>query len=228
MKARKVLVIAAHPDDEVLGCGGVIVRHVEEGDKVKVLILGEGITSRKGLGKPAIQKLQKELYARARKVLKILGAGEPLLVKLPDNQFDSVPLLSIVHEIEKVIQEFRPDLVYTHHHGDVNVDHRLASEATEAAVRPLPEGCVREVRMFEVPSSSEWNFTRTPFQPNVFVALTELQLKKKIDAMRAYTSEIRKFPHPRSAEYIEALARVRGGQSGTRAGEAFELLYVRS
>lgn len=228
MKTRKVLVIAAHPDDEVLGCGGAIARHIEEKDAVKVLILGEGITSRKGLSNIAIQKQQKELYGRARNVLAVLGAGEPHLVKLPDNQFDSVPLLSIVHEIEAVLEEFRPDLVYTHHGGDVNIDHRITLEATEAAVRPLPGGYVREVRMFEIPSSSEWNFTRPPFHPNVFVALTESQLKKKIDAMREYTLEIREFPHPRSPEYIGGLARVRGGGSGTKAAEAFELLYARS
>ena len=123
--------------------------------------------------------------------------------------------------------EISPTIIYTHHIGDTNIDHRITAEAVDAVVRPMEGNTIMEVRAFEVPSSSEWNFTRTPFRPNIFVSLTEGQLKKKIDAMKEYTSEIRTFPHPRSSEYLESLARVRGGQSGFHAAEAFMLVYAR-
>ncbi len=222
-----VLVIAAHPDDEVLGCGGAIARHIEEGDSVTVVILGEGIASRAGTPESTVKKLQEALYKDAHKANTILGVKDLILKGLPDNQFDSVPLLSVVHEIESVIHEVNPTVIYTHHGSDTNVDHRVVSEAVAAAVRPMPDNAIEEVRAFEVPSSSEWNFTRPLFRPQVFVALTEKQLKKKITAMNAYKSEVRAFPHPRSPEYLESLARVRGGQSGTNAAEAFELVYRR-
>lgn len=227
MSARNILVIAAHPDDEVLGCGGAIARHREEGDTVRVLILGEGIASRTDISKEEVAIQQKKLLADAVSANAILGVPAPQLRSFPDNSFDSVLLLSIVQEIETVMKDTTPDLIYTHHAGDVNIDHRIVSQAVEVAVRPMEGGCVLEVRAFEVPSSTEWNFVREPFRPNVFVQLTEVQLNKKIDAMRAYKSEIRAFPHPRSPEYLEALARVRGGQSGSRAAEAFSLVYVR-
>jgi LmbE family N-acetylglucosaminyl deacetylase len=225
MAKRNILIIAAHPDDEVLGAGGAIARHVEEGDSVSVLIFGEGIASRKG--ERAIGKQQQQLYADARKAHKILGVKATSLKSFPDNAFDSAPLLSLVHEIEAAIRKTSPHIIYTHHGSDTNVDHRIVREASDAAVRPMNGRRLEEVRAFEVPSSTEWNFTREPFCPNVFVALSENQLKKKIHSLRAYRSEIRTFPHPRSPQYLEALARVRGGQSGNRAAEAFELVYRR-
>lgn len=222
-----VLVIAAHPDDEVLGAGGAIARHAEEGDRVALLILGTGVAARAGLAEADIAQQQRKLRDAAQSAAAHLGALEPTICSFPDNQFDTVALLSIVREVEAVMEASKPDIVYTHHAGDVNVDHRTVSQAVEAATRPMEGNSVREVRAFEVPSSSEWNFTRAPFRPNVFLALTDVQLKKKIDAMKTYNSEIRAFPHPRSPEYLEALARVRGGQSGYRAAEAFELVYAR-
>ncbi|PIR82445.1 GlcNAc-PI de-N-acetylase [Candidatus Kaiserbacteria bacterium CG10_big_fil_rev_8_21_14_0_10_59_10] len=227
MSKQNILVIAAHPDDEILGAGGAIARHIEEEDNVRVLILGEDISSRAGVPRERIEREQKKLYACSQKALKFLGAGAPVQKSLPDNAFDSVPLLSVVHGIEAVMKEMQPHIVYTHHGSDVNVDHRITSDAVLTAVRPAKDGSVMEVRAFEVPSSTEWNFTRPLFRPQVFVGLTEAQLKKKIAAMRAYRSEIRSFPHPRSAEYLEALARVRGGQAGFPAAEAFELVYRR-
>lgn len=224
---EKVLVIAAHPDDEVLGCGGAMARHIEEGESVIILVLGEGIAARAGVPAAEIQEAQEKLYADMRASHRIIGAGEPRTCELPDNAFDSVPLLSVVHEIEKVMADIQPTLIYTHHGSDTNVDHRIVAQAVDAAVRPMQGNVLREVRAFEVPSSTEWNFTRPQFRPQVFVALSEGQLKKKIDAMNAYASEVRAFPHPRSPEYLEALARVRGGQSGFRAAEAFEMVYRR-
>lgn len=220
-----VLVVAAHPDDEVLGCGGTIARHREEGDTVAILILGEGIVSRTEISQEEAKVQQKKLLADAVAANALLGVSAPQFRSLPDNAFDSVSLLSITHEIEAVIKKTAPDLIYTHHIGDVNIDHRVVAEAVDSAVRPMEGSCVREVRAFEIPSSSEWNFTRPSFRPNIFVSLSESQLKMKQEALRLYTSEVRTFPHPRSPEYLEALARVRGGQSGFRAAEAFSLVY---
>lgn len=226
-KKQHVLVIASHPDDEVLGCGGSIVRHLDEGDSVAVLILGEGIASRAGLSEGEVRTQQARLKQDIKASHKILGVKKTFVSAFPDNQFDGVPLLAIVHEIEAVMNEVRPTLVYTHHASDTNVDHRVVAAAVDAAVRPMKGVFVGEVRAFEVPSSTEWNFTRPLFRPQVFVSLSERQARKKIQAMRKYKSEIRTFPHPRSSEYLEALARVRGGQSGFRAAEAFELVYRR-
>lgn len=228
MTTRNVLVIAAHPDDEILGAGGAMARHREEGVTVSVLIIGEGIASRADIPKKEVAIQQKKLQANSVSANAVLGASAPKILSFPDNALDSVPLLSIVREIEEVIKNTSPALIYTHHRGDVNIDHRIVAEAVDAAVRPMEGNSVHEVRAFEVPSSSEWNFTRAPFRPNVFVALSEAQLQKKIRAMRAYESEVREFPHPRSPEYLESLARVRGGQSGYKAAEAFELVYLRA
>lgn len=224
--ARSILVVAAHPDDEILGAGGAIARHAEEGDRVATLILGEGYAAR-DLASADLRAAQDALNTDAKKALAILGVPAPLRGSYADNAFDTVPLLSIVRDIEKVIRACKPEIVYTHHAGDVNVDHRIVSQATEAAVRPMKGSSIMEVRAFEIASSTEWNFVRPPFQPDLFVSLSAKQLSKKVRAMKAYRSEIRKFPHPRSAEYLEALARVRGAQSGSERAEAFVVLYRR-
>lgn len=223
---NRVLVIAAHPDDEVLGAGGAIARHSECGDVISILILADGVTSR-GSENKNFKKELGQRNASALSAAKILGAQTPILCGFPDNQLDTVPLLSIVKEIEKAIRVINPTIIYTHHAGDVNIDHRLVSEATEAAVRPMKGTDVKEVRAFEVASSSEWNFTRDVFRPNVFVSLSKEQFKLKCNALDEYVEEMRPFPHPRSKEYIEALAKVRGGQSGNYFAEAFELIYRR-
>ena len=224
---ERVLVLAAHPDDEVLGCGGAIARHREEGDEVRVLIMGEGIAARAGISDAEVARQQEALRAHIARANAVLGTTGYSQLTLPDQRFDTMPLLDITHAVEEAIRSCNPTLIYTHHAGDVNLDHTTLARAVEAAVRPGAHASLAEVRAFEVPSSSEWNFTRERFAPQVFVSLTESQLKKKIDAMRAYESEMRPFPHPRSPEYLDALARVRGGQSGTPAAEAFAAVYRR-
>lgn len=222
------MVVAAHPDDEVLGCGATIAKHVSSGDRVWVLVLGEGITSRQSLSSREKKELVVELHRDARKASKILGVEKLILKHSPDNQFDSIPRLQIIHQIEEVVEQFKPDMIYTHHHGDVNIDHRRTVEAVEVAARPARDTSMNEIFSFENPSSTEWNFAKPKaFRPNVFVALNKTFLKKKVSAMEAYASEMRTFPHPRSPEYLEALAAVRGGQVGFERAEAFELLYWR-
>jgi LmbE family N-acetylglucosaminyl deacetylase len=222
---KNVLVIAAHPDDEVLGAGGAIARHVEEGDVVTVLILGEGVTSRKG-DENAGDKLA-ALSVDSKKANDLLGVSGVVYGGLPDNRFDTAALLSIAQKIEEVAKRVVPEIVYTHHHGDVNVDHRLTADAVQAAFRPMKGASVKEIYAFEIASSTEWNFRgANPFRPNVFVGLSEEQLAKKIAALEAYKDEIRDFPHPRSRTYLAAMAQIRGGQSGTERAEAFELVYT--
>lgn len=225
---QNILVIAAHPDDEVLGCGATIVRYIATGDKVWVLILGEGITSRSNLSVSEKHQSLRVLQDSAKAAAHILGIEEVIFNRFPDNRFDSVALLEIVHKIETVVRKVKPQVVYTHHHADVNIDHQRTAQAVEAVVRPMFDTSIMRVLSFEVPSSTEWNFVRKDvFQPNVFISIENAWLEKKVKAMEAYMSEMRTFPHPRSSEYLRALATVRGGQSGYCLAEAFELVYWR-
>lgn len=218
----EILVVAAHPDDEVLGCGGTITKHVAAGDRVHVLILGEGATARdesRDVSARAneIQSLQKAAAAAARE----LGAEPPRFAGLPDNRLDGVDLLDVVKVVEVAVGELRPVVVYTHHVGDLNVDHRIAHQAVVTACRPLPESCVRAVYAFETVSSTEWAYSRDhAFHAARFVEITD-QLETKKQALSCYASEMRAFPHARSIENIEALARLRGASVGVGAAEAF-------
>jgi LmbE family N-acetylglucosaminyl deacetylase len=218
---KKILVVAAHPDDETLGCGATIAKEISDGAEVCFLILGEGLNAR---GKHSENEFGK-LENNAKKAIEILGAKKLVMKKFPDNSFDSVPLLDIIKEVEKTIDEFQPDAVFTHSNTDRNVDHKLTCEAVKTACRPMKGSSVKVLLSFEVPSSTEWGLDkRSVFSPNYFVDVSET-IGKKLEAMSAYEDELREFPHPRSLEYIEALAKVRGGQSGYNAAEAFELIY---
>lgn len=222
---NKIMVIAAHPDDEILGCGATIAKHISENDQVLTLILGTGWTSRKDVTEvdTKLESLKNDITLANN----IIGVTQIITKDFPDNSFDSVPLLEIIHSIETVMGEFKPTIIYTHHHADVNIDHRRVSEAVQAATRPTPESIIKKVLAFEVPSSSEWSFRKTTmFSPNYFVDTSKF-IELKIEALKKYSSEIRDFPHPRSAEYIQALAKTRGGQVGYTSAEAFELVYSR-
>jgi len=221
----KFLVIAAHPDDEVLGCGGTIARLSREGHCVYIAILGEGITSRYPRRGQADKSLLKTLHKYSRQVAEILGAKNVFSFNLPDNRFDTVPLLKVVKKIEDLIKRLRPSVIYTHHGGDLNIDHEIVFRATLTATRPGADCPVRELLAYEVPSSTEWAFGQfTPaFRPNMFMDISAT-LERKIKAMQIYESEIRQFPHPRSPEALRALAQWRGSTAGLVAAEAFELV----
>lgn len=221
----KTLVIAAHPDDEVLGCGGTIARLARQGHEVHVLILGEGITSRSVTPNEADRSQVVDLHERSHKAGELLGARSVVVSDFPDNRFDSVPLLDIVKEIETAILKVDPKVVYTQHGGDLNIDHVQTYRATLTATRPVPGCPVTAVYAYEVASSSEWAFQRfePAFRPNVFVDITDT-LESKIRAMELYESEMRAFPHPRSAEALRAAARRWGSVVGLQAAEAFELV----
>lgn len=225
MKQRTVLVVAAHPDDEVLGCGGTMRRHSEEGDRVVCLILGEGITSRHDSRKTGLESGAAQLgvlESDSRRAADRLGVARLELAGLPDNRFDSLDTLDVVKVIERLMEEELPSIVYAHHPGDVNIDHVVCHRAVLAACRQLPGTPLRELYFFEVPSSSEWQTPAIscPFAPNAFVNVSGT-LDAKIEAMQEYKSESRTWPHPRSPEALRALARWRGATIGCDAAEAF-------
>jgi LmbE family N-acetylglucosaminyl deacetylase len=220
-----VLVVAAHPDDEILGCGGTMTRLTREGHEVRIAILAEGMSSRFAQREDADQKQLQRLHAQAQQAADKVGAKELILCKLPDNRMDTVPLLDVVKLVEDLVERFRPEVIYTHHPGDLNVDHGVVHRAVLTATRPAPGQCVREIYAFEVPSSTEWAFQHVEplFRPNVFVDITET-LETKIKALACYDTEMREFPHPRSAEALRAIATRWGSVVGLQAVEAFELI----
>jgi LmbE family N-acetylglucosaminyl deacetylase len=221
----KILVVAAHPDDEILGCGATAARLVQEGCDVFFAILGEGITSRHQERGAADEKQLSLLQEHAQEAGRVIGVREVLLHKLPDNRLDAVPLLEVVKLVEDLVARLKPQVVYTHHGGDLNVDHGVIHRAVLTATRPVAGQPVREVYAFEVPSSTEWAFQRLEpvFRPNVFVDVTHT-LEKKITAMSCYRTEARQFPHPRSIEALRAIATRWGSVAGYGAAEAFELV----
>lgn len=226
MDLKKVLVVAAHPDDEVLGCGGTIARYAKEGHNCHVVILAEGVTSRDEIRDP--KKRKNEICERkkhAYKAAQILGVKSIEVNSFPDNRMDSLDILDVVKVVEKVISKFKPDIIYTHHYGDLNVDHWVTARAVETATRPISGKTVSEVYSFEVSSSTEWAFTNKndKFFPNCFVDISST-LEKKIEAMSVYSSEIKNFPHPCSRKALNFLAKTRGAQSGLFAAEAFYLV----
>lgn len=222
----RVLVVAAHPDDEVLGCGGTIARHADAGDQVQVLIVAEGATSRQQQrDRNQATKALSALAQAAQQAGAILGAQGVEMLDLPDNRLDSLDRLDLIKHIEERIVCYQPQVVYVHHAGDVNVDHRRLHEAVVTACRPMPGQPVRLLLSFEVASSTEWQppGSAPSFQPNWFVDISA-QWPRKREALAAYASEMRPWPHARSLKALEHLARWRGAQVGVEAAEAFCLL----
>lgn len=216
-----ILVVVAHPDDEVLGCGGSISKWKKLGHSVHLLIMAEGSKSRDSGSKEEVVFLRK----CARKAAKIIGADSVKLLGFPDNQMDTVDRLQVIKAIEFEIENLKPQTVVTHHSGDVNIDHQIIHESVITACRPQPEFCVKRILTFEVPSSTEWQTiaSKLPFQPNYFEDISFF-LDVKIDALNVYHSEMRKWPHARSIKNIEFQARWRGSSVGCDAAEAFMLL----
>jgi len=224
--SKSVLVIAAHPDDEILGCGGTVARHVEAGDSVAVAILAEGITSRdRQRDRERRSDELSRLQQAARAANATLGVENVVLLGFPDNRMDTVALLDIVKTIEDLIERHRPDILYTHHGGDVNIDHRRIHDAVVTACRPAPESPqVTTLLFFEIASSTEWQTPSSapPFAPNWYVDISATLDLKNL-ALEAYASEMRPWPHARSVEAVTHLARWRGTNVGVEAAEAFVL-----
>ncbi len=220
---KRVLIVAAHPDDEVLGCGGTVIRHVQAGDTVKTSILAEGITSRDTVRDEALRRDELDrLQIQSAEAARIMGVCEVKLFGFPDNRMDRVDLLDVVKAIEQEIASFAPDLVYTHHAGDINIDHQITHRAVLTACRPLPGFSVKELLFFETPSSTEWQIQTAEhaFLPNCFVDIGAV-LEQKLEALHCYDSEMRDYPHPRSYRAVRELAAHRGVTVGCSYAEAF-------
>jgi|SRR5579871_63100 len=222
---KTILVVAAHPDDEILGCGATAARLVREGHHVHFAILGEGLTARHSNRSDAEKSDLEKLHQQVRSAAAKLGVTDVALYGFPDNRLDTVPLLEVVKIVEELIERLRPEILYTHHDGDLNVDHGVIHRAVLTATRPVQGHPVREVYAFEVPSSTEWAFQRVQpaFRPNVFVDVAGT-VEAKIAAMECYRSEAREFPHPRSPQALRAIAARWGSVAGFCAAEAFELV----
>ena len=214
----KILCIVAHPDDEALGVGGTLIKHVQYGEEVNIIILSEGEAEK---GKSS--KKNKKRLENANSWCKFTGCKLYKVYNFPDQKLDNVPLLKIIKALEKDINKIKPDIIYIHHPGDMNSDHQIAAQASLAALRPLNKiQHYPEIRAFETPSSTEQAPYIEPFifKPNFFVAIND-QWKKKVESLKCYSKELRKAPHPRSVENIKALAKKRGTESGQRLSEAF-------
>ena len=215
----KILIIAPHPDDEVLGCGGTIVKHVSSGDEVYLCIVTKAYPP---------DWSEDEIPRRKQEVLKaneILGIKKTYFLDFPTVRLDTIPQKELADSISRLVNEVKPEIVYVPHKGDVNRDHHLVFAATLVATRPQPALRIRKVLCYEVLSETEWGVpsVENAFIPNVYVDISET-LETKLKAMSEYKSELKEFPHPRSLEAISALAKVRGAAAGVKAAEAFMLV----
>ena len=217
LKKDKIYIVAAHPDDEILGCGGTIIKFREKYD-VNVIFMTNG-TSARG-------KNKKEAVLRKKACLdlfKFLKLKKPIFMNFPDNKMDTVPLLKIIQKLEKIIEKNKPKIIFTHYSECLNIDHKITSQAVMTACRPLKNCSVKKILSFEVLSSTEWaKFNNKSFEPNYFIDISS-SFEKKLIAMKFYKRELRKYPHSRSLKAIESLARFRGISCGDSYAEGFFL-----
>ena len=220
MLKKSIGVIVAHPDDEVLGFCGTMLKEIDLGNKVYVLFLSTGLSSRENnTDKKDILSLRQT----ALEVSKKIGVTQTIFEEFPDNNMDSVPLLSVVKKVEKFLIEFKINEIYTHYINDLNIDHQITAKAVLTAARPLPKNNVTRILSGEVLSSSEYTEFNQRFTPNVFVNI-EKYIDKKVDILRLYKNELRDWPHPRSLQAVKNLAEMRGSEIGIKGAEAFLLL----
>lgn len=220
---KKVLIVVAHPDDEVLGMGGTIAKLAKNGADIRLLIVTDG-SSAQYRNADNMEAIIDEKRKETEKAAKILGISSVHFGKLPDMKLDVTPHILINQLIEEEVSAFCPDAVFTHFWGDINLDHRRVSESVGVACRPQAGCSVKELYSFSVPSATEWNFQReTSFVANVFSDISDYSEKKK-EALLAYETELRQYPHPRSAEYITAADRAVGHRVGLETAEQFVLL----
>lgn len=225
-KKKKILVLAAHPDDELLGLGGTIHQCISENNsQVRVIILSNGVGSRKiEINEKEIEKKLDNIH----KASKILGVNKVKLHDLPDNRFDSVDLLDVIKIVESEIDDFDPDIVLTHHEMDLNIDHRIVFQAVITATRPMQESKSILIMSFETPSSTEWQAqdNHTAFHPNFYQMISKENVVAKQQALKAYTTEYRSYPHPRSTKALEIIARRWGTVIGVEFAEAFKIIRL--
>jgi len=222
---KKILIIAAHPDDDLLGCGGLMAKYRNK-KQFSVLFISEGSSCRfleSDLNTIPVQDNIQERAKHAVAALKMLDISRVKFLDFPCGRLDTIPILDINHLIEKEIKSFNPDAVITHSEDDVNNDHKIVNRSVIMATRPSLNRTIKTIMCFEVQSSSEWNLIN-PFQPNFFEVLEEEDLEMKWEAISHYESEIRQYPHPRSKEGTYCHARYRGMQCGFYYAEAFRVI----
>ncbi len=221
---KKILVIAAHPDDEILGCGGTMSKHVSLGDIVNVIFLTNGVSARSETNKEKLKKNVLDRRNSAIRASKIIGSKKPYFLNFQDNQLDLYPLLKIIKSIESIIMRIKPHTIYTHFNNDLNIDHQITSKAVITICRPQKKIPVKQILFFEVPSSTEWQIDKDikQFNPNWFEDISN-HLSKKILALKEYKDELVKWPHPRSLKGVKSLASWRGATAGYKAAEGFIL-----
>ncbi|MED1467601.1 PIG-L deacetylase family protein [Bacillus salipaludis] len=212
--SKNVLVIAAHPDDEILGSGGTIKKLVNNGYRVISVIAAKGRKEEEHHIKPLMLKANKQL-----------GVEEVIFLEFPNLLLETKPLHEINKAIEALLDEYDPSIIFTHHYGDTNRDHQILFQAVLTAARPLPGKRPVEILCFETVSSSEWSqhTNDKEFKPNYFVDITDT-IEEKIKSLKHYDIEMRPFPHPRSYEGVKYLSRVRGMTVGVEYAEAFEII----
>jgi len=223
--SKKILIVASHPDDEVLGCFGTVARLIKEGYEAYTLILGEGKTSRDE--QRVVEDRREDIELLNSEILNannVIGIKKVFIESFPDNRFDSVDLLDIVKVISKVKNEIQPDIIFTHYENDLNIDHQITYKAVITATRPMEDECVKEIYSFEILSSTEWNYPLS-FVPDTFFNISD-SIDLKLKAMGLYKSELCNYPHPRSLEGIELNAKYHGMRIGKRFVEAFKSIRI--
>ena len=219
LRNSKILIVCSHPDDEILGCGGLIAKF-SMSTEFNIIYLTNGGTKRKN------NWLQKNMQS-LDKIKKQLKIKNLYFGNFPDNQLDTVPKLKIIQFIEGVIQKVKPNYIFTHNRDDLNIDHRLCSESCLTASRPMSHNkFIRGLFYFETLSSSEWSFKYNSFNPNFFLNISN-EIRKKINLIKIYKHELKKSPHPRSIEIIKSASKVRGSTVGYNYAEAFEIGFLR-
>ena len=222
---KKILIVAAHPDDEVLGCFGTVSRLIKEGYEAYTLILGEGKTSRDE--KRVVENKKDEieiLNSEIKRANDTIGIKKTFIYNFADNRFDSIDLLDIVKVISKVKEEIKPDIIFTHYENDLNIDHTITYKAVLTATRPMKNECVKEIYSFEILSSTEWNYPIS-FSPDVYFDIEDF-IDIKLEAMKKYYSELCEYPHPRSLEGIKLNAQYNGMRVGKKYVEAFKCIRI--
>tara|TARA_Y200000002_G_C22572199_1_gene617140 strand:- start:161 stop:850 length:690 start_codon:yes stop_codon:yes gene_type:complete len=226
---KNILIIAAHPDDEILGCGGLISKTIQKRSRVRVIFLAEGVTSRyakEEINSKKVIKKSQERNNNALDALMKLGLNKKQIFfsNNPCCRLDNLNQLELVKIIEKHLNDFKPNEIYTHWHSDANIDHRITYEATITATRPVYKFNIELIACYEVLSSTEWNFKKS-FNPNLFINIDD-HIENKITAIKLYKNEIKSYPHSRSLKSIRSLASFRGVQSGFKNAEAFEIIRL--
>ena len=228
LRNKRIMIVVAHPDDELLGLGATMNKLIAEYNvTTHVVILGEGITSRSDSRDSEAWKKELDTHKKNIHAAKeCIGYHSVSIHDLPDNRFDAVNLLDIVKIIEKEKNEFKPTVVFTHHGGDLNIDHQKTFEAVITATRPMENELVNTIITFETPSGTEWQASTDPrhFIPNLFIEVSEKNINAKVKGMESYEFEKRKYPHPRSPEALKIQAQGWGISVGKAFAEAFVLI----